>query len=153
LNQSYWKYDPVSQMYLRFEDYANPDKVGQFRQSTDRLTGQPLAFENVVILFVEHTARTPTIIDLEMGPGTKGSAIVLRNGKLYRDVYWSTVSEGYERQTGLARPIRLRYADGSPFPLALGDTWFHVATPFSAVWQTGGEGVWKFRYYPPAGAK
>lgn len=153
LNQSYWKYDPVSQTYLRFEDFANPEKVGQFRQSTDRLTGQPLAFENVAILFVEHTARTPTIIDLNMGPGTKGKAIVLRNGKIYDNLVWTTMSESYEKTTGLARPIRLRYADGTPFPLAPGDTWFHVATTFSAVWQTGGEGVWKFRYYPPAGAK
>lgn len=153
LNQSYWKYDPVSQAYLRFEDFANPDKVGQFRQSTDRLTGQPLAFENVVILFVEHTARTPTIIDLNMGPGTKGRAIVLRNGKIYENLIWTTMSENYERTTGLTRPIRLRYADGTPFPLAPGDTWFHVATTYSAVWQTGGEGVWKFRFYPPAGAK
>ncbi len=153
LNQSYWQYDPASQTYLRYEDFADPERVGEFRQSTDRLTGQPLGFENVVILFVEHTARRPTIIDLNMEPGTKGRAIVLRNGRLYDDLYWSTLSESYERTTGLARPIRLRYADGTPFPLMPGDTWFHVATTYSAVWQTGGEDVWKFRFYPPAGAK
>jgi hypothetical protein len=140
LNQSYWQYDPVSQSYLRFEDFANPDKVGQFRQATDRLTGQPLDFENVVILFVEHYARSSTIIDL-------------RNGQLYTNLIWTTMNESYERSTGLARPVRLRYADGTPFPLAPGNTWFHVATTFSAVWQIGGEGVWKYRYYPPAGAK
>lgn len=153
LNQSYWQYDPVSQSYLRFEDFADPDKVGQFQQSTDRLTGQPLAFENVVILFVEHNARRPTIIDLNMEPGTRGKAIVLRNGKIYTNLIWSTFSEGFERTTGLARPVKIRFADGTPFPLAQGNTWLHVATPFSAVWQTGGENIWKFRFYPPAGAK
>lgn len=153
LNQSYWKYDPVSQAYQRFEDFANPDKVGQFRQSTDRLTGQPLEFNNVVILFVEHIARTSTIIDLNMEPGTKGRAIVLRDGKLYTNLTWSTVNETYERTTGLARPVRLRNSDGTPFPLAPGNTWFHIATTNSAVWQTGGAGVWKFRFYAPTGAK
>ncbi len=153
LNQSYWKYDPVSQAYLRFEDYANPDKVGQFRQSTDRLTGQPLEFNNVVILFVEHVARTSTIIDLNMEPGTKGRAIVMRDGKLYTNLTWSTVNETYERTTGLARPVRLRYSDGTPFPLAPGNTWFHIATTNSAVWQPGGAGTWKFRFYAPTGAK
>jgi len=153
LNQSYWEYDPVSQSYLRFEDFASADKVGQFRQSTDRLTGQPLAFENVVILFVEHIARRPAIIDLNMEPGTKGGAIVLRNGQLYTNLIWSTMNESYELSTGLTRPIRLRYADGTPFPLMPGNTWFHVATPYSAVWQIGGEDVWKFRFYPPAGAQ
>lgn len=154
LNQAQWKYDPAAGAYLRYEDYGTAEKAGQFRQSTDRLTGSPVQFENVVILFVEHIARRPTIIDLDMGVGTQGRAIVLRDGQIYTNVKWTMVNESYERTTGLARPIRLRNADGSPFTLAPGHTWFHVATTTSAVWQVDAKaGVWKYRYYPPTGAQ
>jgi len=153
LNQAQWKYDPVAGGYWRFQDYGKEDKVGQFIPALDRLTG-PLLFENVVILFVEHVARRPTIIDLNMGPGSKGRAIVFRNGQIYTNLVWSMVGENYEKQTGLSRPIRLRYADGRPFPLAPGQTWFHVATPASYVQEVAGQpGTWKFRFYPPVGAK
>ena len=153
LNQSYWQYDENAGAYIRYEDFADPDRVGEFQVSTDRLTGQPLTFENVVILYVEHVARTSTIIDLKMDPGLTGRAVVLRNGEIYQNVMWSTVNEDYERASGLARPIRLRYTDGTPFPLSPGNTWFHVATTSSAVWNLDLAGTWRYRYYPPQGAK
>lgn len=153
LNQSYWQYDPAAGAYLRYEDFADPERVGEFQVSTDRLTGLPLTFENVVILYVEHFARTSTIIDLKMDPGMTGRAVVLRNGNIYQNVMWSTVNEAYERSSGLVRPIRLRYADGTPFPLSPGNTWFHVATTNSAVWNLDSAGTWRYRYYPPQGAK
>jgi hypothetical protein len=153
LNQSYWQYDAAAGGYMRYEDFADPNRVGQFQLSTDRLTGQPLTFENVVVLFVEHEVRTPTIIDLNMGQSLKGKAIVFRNGQVYQDVYWSTMNENYEQTTGLTRPIRLRYADGTPFNMAPGNTWFHVATPFSSVWSLDDLGNWRYRYYAPEGTK
>lgn len=153
LNQSYWQYDQSKGAYIRYEDFADPNRVGEFQVSTDRLTGQPLAFENVVILYVEHVARTSTIIDLNMNPGMTGRAVVLRNGNIYQNLMWSTVNEDYERASGLARPIRLRYTDGTPFPLSPGNTWFHVATTSSNVWNLDPAGTWRYRYYPPQGAK
>uniref|UniRef100_A0A7C4L2I6 DUF3048 domain-containing protein n=1 Tax=Bellilinea caldifistulae TaxID=360411 RepID=A0A7C4L2I6_9CHLR len=154
LNQARWMYDPVAGAYWRYQDYGDESRVGQFVPATDRLTNRPVLFENVVVLFVEHSARTPTIIDLNMQPGTKGKAVVFRNGQVYTNVYWSMVGEEYEKTTGLARPVRLRYADGRPFPLAPGQTWLHIATTNSTVYEeTGQPGVWKFRFYPPKGAK
>lgn len=154
LNQAQWKFDPTAQTYLRFEDFGVADKAGQFRQATDRLTGEPVAFENVVVLFVEHVARTPTIIDLNMGVGQQGRAVVFRNGQAFTGLTWSMLNETYERSTGLARPVRLRNADGTPFTLAPGNTWFHIATTSSAVWATdAAAGAWRYRFYAPAGAK
>ena len=153
LNQAYWQYDAAAQAYMRYEDFGDPNRVGQFQASTDRLTGQPLAFENVVVLFVDHVVRTPTIIDLNMNPGVKGKAIVFRNGQIYQNLYWSMLSQDYEKTTGLERPIRLENADGTPFALSPGNTWYHVATPYSKVWQISPDGVWKYRFYAPAGAK
>lgn len=152
LNQAQWRYDTAAGGYWRFHDYADPNRVGQFTPALDRLTGRPVLFENLVILFVEHVPRTSTIINLNMGPGSAGRAIVFRNGMVYTDVRWSMVSEEYERRTGLARPLRLRYPDGSPFPLAPGHTWFHVVTPGSTLTLTG-EGVWKLTFLAPAGTR
>lgn len=154
LNQAQWIYDPAAQTYLRYEDFGVAEKAGQFQPAIDRLTGEQVDFENVVILFVEHTARRPTIIDLDMGVGTQGRAIAFRDGQIYSGLKWSMLNETYERTSGLARPIRLKNADGTPFELAPGHTWFHVATTTSAVWQTDVKaGIWKYRFYAPAGTK
>lgn len=153
LNQARWIYDPVAQAYWRYQDFGTESQVGTFAPATDRLTNRPLLFENIAILFVEHTARRPTIIDLNMGPGSKGRAIVFRNGQVYTNLIWSMVGEDYEKTTGLARPVRLRYPDGRPFPLAPGQTWFHIATTSSTLRQEAQPDTWKFRFYPPSGAK
>ncbi|MHB8194117.1 MAG: DUF3048 domain-containing protein [Bellilinea sp.] len=154
LNQAQWIYDPAAQTYLRYEDFGVAEKAGQFQPAIDRLTGEQVGFENVVILFVEHSARRPTIIDLDMGVGTQGRAIAFRDGRIYTGLKWSMLNETYERTSGLARPIRLKNADGTPFELAPGHTWFHVATTTSAVWQTDAKaGTWKYRFYAPAGTQ
>lgn len=154
LNQAQWIYDPAAQTYLRYEDFGTAEKVGQFQPAIDRLTGVQVDFENVVILFVEHNARRPTIINLDMGMGTQGRATVFRDGQIYSGLKWSMLNEAYELTSGLARPIRLKNADGTPFELAPGHTWFHVATTYSAVWQTDVKaGIWKYRFYAPGGAK
>ncbi len=152
LNQAQWKYDDTAQAYWRYHDYGDPKRVGQFTPALDRLTGRPALFENIVILFVEHVPRTSTIIDLNMGPGTEGKAIVIRNGLLYEDLRWTMVSEEYERQTGLTRPLRLRYKDGTPFPLSPGHTWFHIVTYASGI-QPLGDGVWKLIFAAPPGTR
>ena len=154
LNQAQWKWDAAANTYMRYEDFGVEAKAGQFRQAVDRLTGDPVHFENVVVLFVEHVARTPTIIDLNMGVGQQGKAVVFRDGQAYTGLTWSMLNESYERTTGLARPLRLRNADGTPFTLAPGHTWFNVATTVSVVWGTDvSAGTWRFRFYAPVGAK
>lgn len=153
LNQSQWKYDAAAKTYMRYEDFGTAEKAGQFRPSTDRLTGDPVHFENVVVLFVEHVARTPTIIDLNMGIGNQGRAVVFRDGMAYTGLKWSMLNGPYERSTGLARPLRLLNADGTPFTLAPGHTWYNVATTYSAVWNADAKaGLWKYRFYAPSGA-
>ncbi len=152
LNQARWVYDEAAQAYWRYHDYGDPQKVGQFIPALDRLTGRPVLFENIVILFVEHLPRTSTIIDLNMGAGTAGRAIVIRNGRIYENLRWSMIGEEYERQTGMTRPVRLRYPDGTPFPLAPGHTWFHVVTPASGI-QPLENGIWKLIFVAPAGTR
>ena len=150
LNQEAFRYDPLSGMYLRFDD-READGVGELSPSYDRLTGKQLMYANVIILYVPHTKLNTagTIIDLAF-TSSKGPAAVFRNGKLYRqDVIWSTIAESYEKETSVARPIKIRYADGSPFPLAPGNTWFLVVTPDSWLWEAYGAGSWKMRFIAP----
>jgi hypothetical protein len=151
LNQALWRFDPLVDGYLRFDD-RNADGKGDFVPTVDRLTGRHLSFSNLIVLFVEHTVvnSTGTIIDLNLQT-TRGRAVVFRSGKMYETV-WSTIGEQYEKDTSVARPVKIRFADGSPFPLAPGNTWYIVATVGSQLWEPSGPGQWKFRYVPPEGA-
>ena len=149
LNQAQWQYDPASGEYLKFDDHA--DGSGKFSPATDRLTGNQLSFSNVVVLYTEHTVLNPYIIDVKMGAGEKGKAIIFRDGQMFQAT-WSTVAGAYEQSTGLRRPLRFEDANGNPFALKPGQTWVHIVTPFSMV-QDQGAGLWNLRFIAPAGAK
>jgi hypothetical protein len=145
-NQVMWEYNSASQAYLRSQDKA--DGSGKFYPSTDRLTGEQLGFENVVVFFVEHKALNGehTLIDLDL-LYTHNKAYLFRDGKVY-PIYWSTASGDYEKQTGLLRPIRFVDAEGKPFPLKPGHTWVEIVDTTATMAQTQ-PGLWKARFYAP----
>ncbi len=149
LNQGRWQYQPETGAYLKFDDFA--DGSDNFTPAKDRLTGEQLAFSNVVVLFTDHTVINPYIIDVRMGPGEKGKAIIFRDGQKF-EATWSTVAGEYEQATGLRRPLRFEDASGNPFSLKPGHTWVHIVTQPSEV-QDKGTGLWRLRFYAPAGAK
>lgn len=149
LNQSQWKFDQTTSKYLKFEDFA--DGSGNFQPARDRINGNQLAFSNIIVLYAEHIVLNPYIIDLKMGPGEKGKAVVFRDGQKY-EVYWSTVGGEYEKTTGLRRPLRIVDANGNPFPLKPGQTWVHIVTPVTQVLDQG-DGFWKLRFFAPKGTK
>ncbi len=149
LNQSQWKYDQNNGKYLKFEDFA--DGSGNFQPAKDRINGDQLAFSNVIVLYSEHIVLNPYIIDLNMGPGEKGKAIVFRDGQKFEE-FWSTIGGEYEKTTGLRRPLRIVDSNGDPFPLKPGQTWVHIVTPVSQVLDQG-SGMWKLRFFAPKGSK
>jgi len=163
MNQILWVHNPDAGGYHRWQDEADGET---FTMATDRLTGEPLVFENVVILFVNHRVIKPTIIDLDLSFMDHQPALLLRDGKLY-EVFWSTRNEAYELNTGRMRPIRFYDADGNPFPLKPGQTWVEMVplyTPYYEIpdsedyyqrthLEEPGSGVWAVRFRPPAGAK
>ncbi|MCJ7700619.1 MAG: DUF3048 C-terminal domain-containing protein [Anaerolineales bacterium] len=145
-NQVQWGYDPASSKYLRYQDRA--DGTGEFYPSTDRLTGEQLASDNVIVLFVKHNVLNSdrTLIDIDL-LYSKGQAYLLRDGQLY-PVLWTTLGGEYEKSTGLLRPIRFIDSNGNPIPLKPGNTWVEivdVSTDFQEV-EPGG---WKARFYSP----
>ena len=163
LNQINWYFDEESGAYVRYQDKAD---ATTFEQMTDRLTGDPLTFENVVILFAIHEVVTPTIIDINLLSINKLPALLFRDGQMY-EIFWTTRNGSYERETGKLRPIRFIDAEGNPFPLKPGQTWVQVVQPYTPYYEVPdsdvfydlankkepGSGVWAVRWYPPAGAR
>lgn len=125
-----WQYDPSLGKYLRFSDIVDDYDMGlseEYGQMTDQLTGAPLAFDNVVVVYVlsEYYNRTPEVMDIQfLGSGT---AYAFRDGQAYQ-VLWQRNSPD--------AVVSLSYTDGSAFPFKPGNTWFEVIGTFSTVEQT-----------------
>ncbi|HEY5157656.1 MAG TPA: DUF3048 domain-containing protein [Anaerolineales bacterium] len=121
-----WDYDPVSGKYLRFADKADDmDRTNpQYAQSTDRLTGQLLAFDNVVVLFVTHETYAPNIYDILFSGS--GGGFAFRDDLAYQ-VKW---------QRNDTDVVSLFNPDGTPFPFKPGTTWFELMGASSGITQT-----------------
>ncbi len=52
LDQALWEYQPDLGGYYRYQD--NADESGEYTLMVDAFTGQPLLYENVIVLFAEH---------------------------------------------------------------------------------------------------
>ena len=62
-NQVFWRYNEEDGSYHRWQDDA--DGV-TFIEQTDRLNGQPLTYENVIVLFADHDVADTTMIDVDL---------------------------------------------------------------------------------------
>ncbi|MBI4733196.1 MAG: DUF3048 domain-containing protein [Chloroflexi bacterium] len=123
-----WQYDAALGEYMRFSDTADDPYGGQseqYAQSTDRLTGESLSYDNVVVIYVLHEHYADEVWDIQLlGSGT---AYVFRDGQVYQ-VQWQRLSP--DSVVSLTNP------DGSPFPFKPGTTWFEVIGQNSTVEQT-----------------
>jgi len=131
-NQVFWRYNEDDGSYHRWQDDADGST---FIEQTDRLNGDPLTYENVVVLFADHTVENTYLIDIDLLYVLRGKAQLFRDGQVY-DIYWTTKSEEYEKATGKLRPIRFIDAEGNPFPLKPGQTWIELMPKFSPFWET-----------------
>jgi hypothetical protein len=157
LNQVQWQYDPELGAYKRSD--ISTDGKSTFTLSTDRLNSQPIAKENVIILFANHDYKKPTLINIELDNIVKGKAILFRDGQAY-NIFWTSKYGDFEKETGLLRPIRFMDAEGNPFPLKPGETWIEIVSLSSSAWESDptrfpfiapvkqpGSGLWAIRYY------
>jgi hypothetical protein len=135
-----WDYDPATRRYLRHQDTRDDFGGGEeYEQLEDRLTEEPVAADNVVVLLVPHEyfSRQPEIIEIRLN-GT-GTAYAFRNGRVY-EVVWNRV--------GQDKVLYLTYPDGTPFPFHPGNTWFEVLGGTSEVTQPDG-GTYRFQFRIP----
>jgi hypothetical protein len=145
-NQAMWTFDESSGLYLRAQD--NADGSGKFTPSTDRLTGEPLGFENVIVLYTEHEVLNSegTLIDVNL-LYSANKAYLFRDGQMI-PIRWTTVGGDYEKTSGKLRPIRFVDAAGNPVALKPGRVWVqfvHFSTTLGEV----EPGMWKARFYAP----
>jgi hypothetical protein len=133
-----WDYDPTSGTYLRFSDNvdaANGVSEEQYAQLTDRLNKQPIAFDNVVVLYVNHQLYSPGIYDIQLVGS--GDAYAFRDGQAYK-VKWVRNATDVVSLTNL---------DGKPFAFKPGTTMFEVMGLGSTLLQTGQS--WRFTHFMP----
>ncbi len=122
LNRVRWDYAPEGGAYLQSRDKA--DASGEYYPSIDQLTGEQLAFPNVLVLFAQHrfVNSTATIVEVEtlFVEGRKG--LLFRDGRQY-DITWST-------RKG---ELQLYGPEGDPIALKPGPTYFEVVS-YQSSW-------------------
>lgn len=156
LNQVQWRYDEALGGYVRYD--IKTDGSGEFVMATDRLTGEPVLRENVIVIYAFHEYLAPTLIDINLTNMPKMKAVLFRDGQIF-DIFWSTQFGDYEQETGLLRPMRFMDTNGDPVALKNGRTWveivsttsFHVESeisdhPFTPIKEAEGTGFWLVRY-------
>jgi hypothetical protein len=151
LNQSKWTYDAASGSWWRYVDESNPATAGVLHPEVDRLNNRQLEFENIILIFAEHTVITPTIVDINLAPGNQGNAYLFRDGQMYK-IKWSTLATPYEQKTGRARPLKFINPDGTPAALKPGHTWVIIFDLQSYLKELS-PGIFQARFVPPQGAK
>jgi hypothetical protein len=135
LNNVGWSFDPDSGTYLRSQDRA--DGSGDLFPSVDRLNGERIGFENVLVFWTTHSFENVigTILEIDLAYLPDGYGFLWRDGRRY-DIRWSTRSA----------ELRIQDEDGNDFPLKPGRTIFEVVSQFSG-WDEA-EGI--VRYVRPA---
>ena len=151
LNQSKWMYDAASGSWWRYTDQSSKETAGIFQPTVDRLNGRQLQFENVILMFAPHIVITPTIVDINLEPGSQGDAYLFRDGQMYK-IKWSTFASEYEQKTGYGRPMKYINPDGTPVALKPGHTWV-IIFDLDSYLEDLSAGVFRARFIAPAGAK
>lgn len=140
-----WDYDPNSARYLRFQDTIEAgDAQGEvFDAMIDKLTGQQVAADNVVILYLPHafaykSKSTPNeIVDIQL-MGT-GWAYAYRDGQMY-EARWNRPNK--------ESVLFLTFPDGSLYPYKPGNTWYEVVGQSSQLTDLG-NGGWRYVFSFP----
>ena len=156
LNQIQWRYTAERGGYIRYD--IQTDGSNEFVMATDRLTGDPILRENVIVIFATHNYLAPTLIDINLTNIPPMKALLFRDGAVH-EIFWTTRFGDYEKETGLTRPIRFVDANGDPVALKNGQTWVEIVStasfyveseisdhPFFPIKEAEGTGLWLVRY-------
>jgi hypothetical protein len=128
LNQTRWIYDAGAGGYVRYEN--DPEDPDNFTLSTDKLTGEAIVRQNVILLEVPHEVLNSagTIIEFDL-TDERGFAWLLRDGEIHK-ACWSAVFDDYPAESNRYRPFLLyNCATKEPINFAYGSTWINVVAP------------------------
>ncbi len=128
-----WRFDAVSDSYLRFSE----NESGALVALNDRVTGRQLSVANAVILFVpfnRFVGKTTTAEMWDLNLSGEGKAVFFRDGNVF---------EGTWKRVSASQPLQLLGPSGSLFPLQPGSTWIGVIGKNSGM--TRDTNQWQFR--------
>jgi hypothetical protein len=134
-NRVRWQYSMERGQYLRYQDAS--DGSEELHPSLERLTGEQLGFENIVVLWAYHRFENiqGTILDLGLQYMPDGYGLLYRDGRV-QQIHWST----------LGGRLSIHDESGIPIPLKPGRTFFEVVSNLS----TWDEQASYIRFYSPA---
>jgi len=143
-NRAEWYYDPASGKYLRWiefiENEGEENEIMDMITLTDRLTGEQLAFSNIVILYAHYTELAPSAHEIEIWGNKNGlPAYLFRDGGMVSGEWVSTNDSD---------PIQLTNLDGDPMALKPGNTWI-VITGLSSSFSQIQPGHWETFFFLP----
>jgi hypothetical protein len=142
---NFWDFNPDTGRYLRFQDTqeANDSQTENYAPLQDRLTGEQLAADNVVVVYAPHqyafnTKPGPSeVVDIVLTGS--GPAYAFRDGQVF-PVTWNRPNKN--------SVLFLTSADGSPYALKPGNTWFEVIGQSSKL-ETPSPDIWRFVHNIP----
>jgi hypothetical protein len=117
-----WEYSVEQGVYLRSQDLM--DDTGILVPAVDRLTGQQLAFENVLVLFANHHFENVagTILEIDLLNRTSEWGLLFRDGMQY-PVYWSTRGGNLSLKTKEGKALALKHGQTFIEVVSLQSTW------------------------------
>lgn len=131
---SEWVYDEESGKYLRWTE--DPTQGYIMIPLVDKLTGEQLAFSNVIVLNTYVTEYTTVLHDMTLRDNTDGqNATIFRDGKAYQ-VTW--------KATNPDKPLQFFDKQGNLFPLKPGNSWMALIGITSNLSVENSEWVFSF---------
>lgn len=140
LNESEWRYNPSQRKYLRWAESTIPENPVKLVPLDDQLTGNQLAFDNVVLLYARYNEYNPTLHNIELWANKKArKAIFFRDGRMI---------PGYWRSPANEMPMIFFDEKNKSLPLKPGNTWFVILGLESTIDQKE-EGQWNVQFNIP----
>jgi len=136
-----WDYDPSYGQYVRYQDTIDDHSGGSgeaYEILHDKLTGEPIRADNVIVLLTKHSyfSRSPEMWEINLFG--YGIAYLFRDGYAY-EVSWARTSD-----EGM---IILTHPNGDSFPVRPGNTWFQILGTSSPI--TTDDANWHFEHVTP----
>lgn len=136
-----WEYDTATQRYLRSQESATqPPGLETYEPLMDRLTGEQIAADNLIILFTNteliYKSKSTEIYDTKLTGHGEGYA--LRQGRIFK-IQWKRAGDDKVLQIIL---------NGIPYPLKPGNTWY-ILLGETSFYQKVSNGSWVFNFSIP----
>jgi hypothetical protein len=142
---NFWDFNPDTGRYLRYQDTqeANDAQTENYSPLPDRLTGEQVAADNVVVVYAPHQYAFNT----KPGPSEVVDIVLTGSGPAY------AFRDGQAFQVTWNRPDKnsvlfLSLPDGTPYAYKPGNTWYEVIGQSSKL-ETPSPDIYRFLHYIP----